>query len=1363
MDRSVLSLDEHNLDARRVYTRIEGSYFLRIGDACPAVPSDGVESLLRYWMGNKMDSPTTSGLSEASIGIVCALPKELSAVCVVFDCTDRSSCVCADDRRYTLAEVEANGGVRHLVAIALLPEMGNNAAAIRASHLVRDCRNITHILMVGIAGAVPYPENSEHHVRLGDVVVSDRYGVIQYDSVKEADDGSVLYRNSPRPPSRELLDASNWLQSRADLEDRRWEEFIRTACDRLGPAWRRPEPSKDILDDEGEGTISVTHPEDRVRHPGQPRIFHGPIAAANSLQKNYEKRDGLRKQFGVKAIEMEGSGIADAAWDGQIGYLIIRGTCDYCNKNKNDIWQRYAAVAAAAYARALIEVIPATATHPLRPHSSTPKMFYDSDAINPHASESQSNLKYLYERAHDHGRLSERLEQASRSDATIQDRAAVESTMIEGVQRMAPPPGPELARSPVDADLEIQECIQKVRALIATFDHDLAVVASGNLQRLVADPSIILSPLSRKDAYELLTDIEISEFKRRRQSTATAAITDKAFELLDMAKSAGGDDIATDLGLTATEAYIQSLAEGADAGLTRLEGREDSQAIRRKLSILLDAERFQDAAAIVADRPLDKIWCEKAVAAFAQVGDINRAKSAIIWAGKLDDPVYRRRCILHYAESRLFTAFRHREKKEPVIPGSLDEDERAILADVLRELAPVLLVSQGNGRVGDAIEEHAVLLALHSNLLLEDRPAAEEYARLLATRNPVPLVLAQFVLTAKLPCDPDLPRRLRKAHNGAYEASRLALLLEARLSGSAKEAFAEAIKIDFGSLGRDDRTRHLDTLYTLAQELGDDAMKRVEQLALALLAPNLDTIKLFLANRYLNSNLTEAAREILDELGAEDDPRWLQLYGHLMHRLGEPDQAMRRLFEASRRVPEPDLFRQIGQVAYGQKRFDILAEVLKKVVALDPNDVQSRINYAGALIKCGQPKGAAEQFHELRKLDPSNSLHAINEAGALAYAGELDKALAVFDECLRAETPQLEAILGRAETLRLLNRSSEAFRFLDAVRNAWWDEIRFVLIYMSVAHSAGMDEEGGIAISRLIELQRDGRTCGEILKPVGIDDFKKSLARHREHDEEVSQLVLRGQIPWLMVEERRGRVPYLGWAIRTQELSWCPDGTQERVDLSVYATNGFCVVDRVDAGNDLVRKDLVRIDCPDRNTEVTIDQTALFTLHALDLIEAAGCYFGRLLVPATYLGQVLEDRSRLLLHQLSQKTALEQIKSAIDAGTIQVLTGDEGGMAVVNEYVEFAPHGTPVYRLVEIFEPLYGVGRARDAELSRVKQASSGRSLTAGAQIHLSFSHRSSLISSPCRLSLSSTASPRSLPRITCGSPSMPKKRSPTG
>ncbi len=103
--------------------------------------------------------------------------------------------------------------------------------------------------------------------------------------------------------------------------------------------------------------IAVPHPVDDSRNEN-PRIFKGNIASANRVLKNAKRRDQLKANYNVYAVEMEGSGIADSTWEAEIGYYVIRGISDYCDGNKNDRWHNYAALAAAAYTRALIEKLP---------------------------------------------------------------------------------------------------------------------------------------------------------------------------------------------------------------------------------------------------------------------------------------------------------------------------------------------------------------------------------------------------------------------------------------------------------------------------------------------------------------------------------------------------------------------------------------------------------------------------------------------------------------------------------------------------------------------------------------------------------------------------------------------------------------------------------------------------------------------------------------------------------------------------------------------------------------------------------------------------------------------------------------------
>lgn len=103
-------------------------------------------------------------------------------------------------------------------------------------------------------------------------------------------------------------------------------------------------------------------------------IHYGLIASGNQVIKDADLRDKINKRFeqNVLCFEMEGAGITLSH-----PCLVIRGICgkfesnalvavsdpnhdiciDYSDSHKNYKWQRYAAVAAAAFAKELLEVV----------------------------------------------------------------------------------------------------------------------------------------------------------------------------------------------------------------------------------------------------------------------------------------------------------------------------------------------------------------------------------------------------------------------------------------------------------------------------------------------------------------------------------------------------------------------------------------------------------------------------------------------------------------------------------------------------------------------------------------------------------------------------------------------------------------------------------------------------------------------------------------------------------------------------------------------------------------------------------------------------------------------------------------------
>ena len=299
---------------------------------------------------------TFAGAGEPTVLIVCALKIETEAVLATFDW--HSDGVLAgppgDPLQYWIGHYGkvANGDVVRQVRLTS-SGMGNNSSAIVATHALRSFHSaLEHVLMVGIAGGCPNARRVDEHVRLGDVVVGTK-GVVQYDYVKRKV-ADVECRGIPQRPSRALVDASNALEIKrlGAPAKASWVRWILQGAD-ADPGFQRPK--KDLLH---HGKRVVAHPTDPRRRMKVPLVHHGVIGSANILLKDPKLRDKVRDQFSVRAIEMEGSGIMDAGWAMDKDIMVVRGVCDYCDDHKSDTWQRYAALAAAAYTRGLIEALP---------------------------------------------------------------------------------------------------------------------------------------------------------------------------------------------------------------------------------------------------------------------------------------------------------------------------------------------------------------------------------------------------------------------------------------------------------------------------------------------------------------------------------------------------------------------------------------------------------------------------------------------------------------------------------------------------------------------------------------------------------------------------------------------------------------------------------------------------------------------------------------------------------------------------------------------------------------------------------------------------------------------------------------------
>ncbi|KAI6088712.1 hypothetical protein F4821DRAFT_232825 [Hypoxylon rubiginosum] len=275
-----------------------------------------------------------------------------------------------DNNTYTLGRIG-----NHNVVIAVLPhwEYGLVNAATVARDLIRSFPSVRIGLMVGIGGGAP----TKHDIRLGDIVVSsagyENGGVFQYDYGKTIQDRAFTTTGFLNKPPTSIMTAVTHLSSTYQMKGHELEKNIENALEkypRLRNKYQRPDESTDKLykshvvhpDDDHDGGCETTCGNDRSKlilrsprteHQDNPTIHRGLIASANQLMKDALIRDELAKDNDVLCFEMEAAGLMN-----HFPCLVIRGICDYSDTHKSMQWQGYAAMAAAAYAKDLLNTIP---------------------------------------------------------------------------------------------------------------------------------------------------------------------------------------------------------------------------------------------------------------------------------------------------------------------------------------------------------------------------------------------------------------------------------------------------------------------------------------------------------------------------------------------------------------------------------------------------------------------------------------------------------------------------------------------------------------------------------------------------------------------------------------------------------------------------------------------------------------------------------------------------------------------------------------------------------------------------------------------------------------------------------------------
>ncbi|KAK6541065.1 hypothetical protein TWF694_008442 [Orbilia ellipsospora] len=320
-----------------------------------------------------------------TIGWICALPLERSAAVAVLDKQhpplpqDKE-----DNNAYTFGEI---GDYNIVIACLRSGVYGVTSAAIVVTNLCRSFPSITVGLTVGIGGGAPALPHCD--IRLGDVVISEPIagngGVLQYDFGKTVREGEFIQTGVLNKPPELLLTALSKLKSDYLLyPDKTFNNIVTDLLGRctndsssegtcsISQTFGRPPTCSDRLFEAdyehsaGDASCDLCDPSKAVARPlraanKQSYAHYGLIASGNQVMKDGITRDKLSQKNGVLCFEMEAAGVMD-----KLPSLVVRGICDYSDSHKHKIWQPYAALAAAAFAKDLILRLPLIAKHEAR-------------------------------------------------------------------------------------------------------------------------------------------------------------------------------------------------------------------------------------------------------------------------------------------------------------------------------------------------------------------------------------------------------------------------------------------------------------------------------------------------------------------------------------------------------------------------------------------------------------------------------------------------------------------------------------------------------------------------------------------------------------------------------------------------------------------------------------------------------------------------------------------------------------------------------------------------------------------------------------------------------------------------------------
>jgi two-component system nitrate/nitrite response regulator NarL len=272
-------------------------------------------------LGNDRDARAVT------VGIVATLPVEIAAVDALMT-HPAPITIRGDPTSYRVGYLASADPDRPHRVVLASPDSPDGVVAA-CTNLLRSFPGTRCVISVGVGSGVSSAGKPGTGVRLGDVVVATK-GAYEFHGMA---DESV--RRGFGGVSAELVRAAEALGPGGRPGEEEWRRWLSPADDRL--------------------LAVFAPPADTGRRP---RVHFGAVGSGDVLLDQVH-RERFFSRYGIRAVEMEGSGVAPGVLAHGVGWFVVRGISDFGDLSaRNTGWLPYAALVAAAYVRGVLEASP---------------------------------------------------------------------------------------------------------------------------------------------------------------------------------------------------------------------------------------------------------------------------------------------------------------------------------------------------------------------------------------------------------------------------------------------------------------------------------------------------------------------------------------------------------------------------------------------------------------------------------------------------------------------------------------------------------------------------------------------------------------------------------------------------------------------------------------------------------------------------------------------------------------------------------------------------------------------------------------------------------------------------------------------